>query len=341
MKELNEWVVFAPVESDLSKLDESDARHVENIAQLLNTPNLTALENDAAIDLSQIKEAQRNLHQIVEPLKKEMQAHPGKYKILAIQFPIFSTTLPSSTMVLFGKLNQQHVSEEKMRIELLYLVGQDKTAEVEAWIALHRRLDANPLKTPFTLVHFVNAKGGARFNFLLAAFCSGCQDLNCYTNSKKSLNSVLDQFLAEKKPNFNFSPRMDENGVARSDYERDALLLEALYSENPTSLEACKQSMKRGEFGRFLVQKHMQGWDSRWEPLTGELEQRLSEQAAHDPGDKTLEWIKTMDRTLFMVVTIRDGFHPSDRVRTLVVSQPWLSKAEVDRAMRIAKCPVK
>jgi hypothetical protein len=86
------------------------------------------------------------------------------------------------------------------------------------------------------------------------------------------------------------------------------------------------------------VQKHQQSWTSHWEPLTAEVEQRLREQNARTPGDHTLEWIKTMDRSLFMVITIADGFHPDDRVRTQVVSQPWLSEDKLQEAMRIAQC---
>jgi hypothetical protein len=156
-------IIFVPLASDLEALGAGDASTVKDIAKLINAPNLDGPAN--IIDL------QTKLRRITEPLQREIHAHPGKYKLLVIEFRIFTSTLPPSALLLFGKLNEQHASEEKMRIELMYLAGRERAADVDAWIALHRRLDADPLRNPFTLVRFVNAAGVSHFDFLLATFC--------------------------------------------------------------------------------------------------------------------------------------------------------------------------
>jgi hypothetical protein len=69
---------------------------------------------------------------------------------------------------------------------------------------------------------------------------SGCRDLRCNSHSKQYLDAILDQF----KSTFTFSPRMDESGVPRQEYERDAILLQALYAQNPPSVAKAKQALQ-------------------------------------------------------------------------------------------------
>jgi len=325
--------------SSLDGLEEDEVEQVAFWATVLSS-DMAALEARFGL-LDHYRSTQQRLLDAIAPLLEATPRLP-----LSIAFEVFSTPLPLKAVLQSAELNQAHASAARMRRELLRLVRapRDSTCSAEmrdatdALLALLRRIDATPLAHPFSLLRLMSEPATAqRFIPIISTFCRGCQGTNCKGHATGGVDAALDKVLHDRQDwpdDFQWGPEAHLGGVPELERQRDALLISGVLQQ-PELAQRCREALARGEAGRLLIEKHGDSVAADWQPLSAELRTRLALAAALDAGDRTLEWIETLDRRYALVVCVRDGFDPRDKSRTTVMAQPWLGADEL-RACKAA-----